>query len=481
MSTEITPRCHMPWQQMVIDSTGNVAPCCYWGAYDNTNPPIGNLNENTIEQIWNNDRFQRLRQGMAAGDLELAGCARCYAVQQGMALGLEYDPACEDERGIETQYTKNIKVLKREIAEGRTVISAKPTIVSYTPSHRCNIRCTHCYQESTRTSEIVRDRAAEEVVSLAPYLSRIIAGGGEPFLLPIWNEFLAKFDLTKNPYLDFATSTNATIVTDKILAGLSRFKRLTINISLDGTEEVYESVRVGAEFSEVRANIRRLKAVVERAASSSSIIGVSMCVMKSNICDLPNFIRFCAEEGLCFGMSPVITMPPDESLRCFNDPASEMKGWSAAIAEAKAQAEPYRNHFDLLRSQIPFDLADVPHSRVKVSLPTAALQRFSNAYGGQPLVAYIFKFNETIGNAPYWAPIRNGEIEVSLPDGRYCVNISTKWVNAGYWDGVTFRVDDRNQKTILARYRAENASWRGLAGKSAARIGRALSSGLAGG
>ena len=82
MDNPITPRCHIPWQQMVIDSTGNAAPCCYWGAYENLNPPIGNINENTIEEIWNNDRFQELREGMASGNLVKAGCAKCYALQQ---------------------------------------------------------------------------------------------------------------------------------------------------------------------------------------------------------------------------------------------------------------------------------------------------------------------------------------------------------------------------------------------------------------
>jgi MoaA/NifB/PqqE/SkfB family radical SAM enzyme len=125
-------------------------------------------------------------------------------------------------------------VLKDEIVRGATVLEAKPTIISYTPSHRCNIPCTHCYRESTRDAEIKRADAAEEIERLAPHLVKLIAGGGEPLLLPIWRRFLANFDLKKNPYLDFGMSTSATIVTDAVLDGLSRFKNLTINVSLDG-------------------------------------------------------------------------------------------------------------------------------------------------------------------------------------------------------------------------------------------------------
>jgi radical SAM protein with 4Fe4S-binding SPASM domain len=77
---------------MVIDSTGAAAPCCcYWGAHENLNAPIGNVKEQSIEEIWNSKGHQKLRAGMASGDLAAAGCARCYALKQGMALAFDYD------------------------------------------------------------------------------------------------------------------------------------------------------------------------------------------------------------------------------------------------------------------------------------------------------------------------------------------------------------------------------------------------------
>jgi hypothetical protein len=286
-------------------------------------------------------------------------------------------------------------------------------------------------------------------MSLAPYLTRIIAGGGEPFLLPMWTEFVSNFDLTKNPYLDFGASTNATIVTDKMLAGLSRFKHLTINVSLDGTGEVYEQVRVGADFSQVRENIRKLKSAVEGARSSRSTIGCTISVMKSNILDLPNFVKFCAAEGVRYGMSPVITMPPDESLCCFNDPEREMGGWAEAIAETKAIAPEFSPTLDLIGSKIPFGLANIHHRRVVVSLPSAFLELCARENPGQPLVAYIFKKDVDSGNAPYWGPIEGGKFEVSLPEGDYCLNISTKWANSQYWDKLRFSVRAHHNESVI--------------------------------
>jgi radical SAM protein with 4Fe4S-binding SPASM domain len=474
------PRCHIPWQQMVIDSTGYVAPCCYWSAVDNKNDAIGNINEQSLDEIWNGEGYQKLRAGMANGDLEAAGCANCYAVKQGMGLAFEYDADCEAEQaawnGVEdkpsglTPYAENIRILKQEIAAGATVLQAKPTIVSFTPSHRCNIRCTHCYQESTRTIEISRQRADQEVVALAPYLVRLVAGGGEPFLLPIWNKFLNNFDLLQNPYLDFSTSTNATIVSDKIAEGLGRFKKLTINVSLDGTGEAYERVRVGANFVKVRDNIRRLKVIVASARNTQSAVGVSMCVMKSNILDLPNFVRFCTDENLAFGLAPVATMPLDESLRSFNDPQRDRRGWAAAIDEAEhlvqtdylptmvqrrgesavqdIERDFWRQNFRLLREAAEWDTGrDGTLYRVRVRLVAGWLDgwldgRLPALQGRSDIIVHVFPIGQAPGTpAPYWAPLDGEEFEISLPKGCYGINLSTKWTLAEYWDVLRFDVD----------------------------------------
>jgi radical SAM protein with 4Fe4S-binding SPASM domain len=487
-SAAIIPRCHIPWQQMVIDSTGYAAPCCYWGAIDNKNDAIGNINEQSIEEIWNGPGYQKLREGMASGDLVKAGCANCYAIKQGMGLAFEYDPDCEREAPGQdtTPYAQNIAILKAEIATGATVLEAKPTIVSFTPSHRCNIRCTHCYQESTRSAELGRARADNEVTDLAPYLVRLVAGGGEPFLLPIWRKFLANYNMNSNPYLVFSTSTNATLITDAVLDGLKRFKRLTLNVSLDGTGEAFERVRVGANFIKVRDNIRKLQVAAANAPHPESAVGVSMCVMKSNITDLPNFIRYVTEEKLSFGLSPVATMPPDESLRCFNDITIETNGWLEALIEAERLVQDlylptmvadrgedhvqeierafWRNNFAALRATIP-DVGDVEnYRRVKVKLPQYMLDYMAvNKTDTKPVV-YIYSYDMPDSAPLYWAGIENGFMEVTLPPGVYSLNVWNKWAVAGYWEMVRFCVGKTNPDVIDADYfldtQADRLRWK---------------------
>lgn len=161
------PRCHIPWQQMVIDATGAVSPCSFWSGFGNDNGLIGNVNNDSISTIWNNEKYRKLRERMAAGDLEGAGCSKCFAIKNKLDLAFEYDPEAITDTG--SPYSRNIVTLQEEIREKKDVLSVPPTIVSFTPTHACNFRCTHCYQEDTRSDKIERLAIYEEIKNLTPH------------------------------------------------------------------------------------------------------------------------------------------------------------------------------------------------------------------------------------------------------------------------------------------------------------------------
>lgn len=71
--------CAYPWQQMIIDLTGEVVPCCFWSGYGNSGRPLGNTNLNTIEEIWNGPEYRALRRANADGKLEGHPCNQCMS------------------------------------------------------------------------------------------------------------------------------------------------------------------------------------------------------------------------------------------------------------------------------------------------------------------------------------------------------------------------------------------------------------------
>src|SRR6266849_4055609 len=73
-------RCAYPWQQIVIDLTGEVVPCCFYSAYGGSEAkPFGNTNAQTLEEIWNGPGYQDLRRRHVEGDLANHPCNKCVA------------------------------------------------------------------------------------------------------------------------------------------------------------------------------------------------------------------------------------------------------------------------------------------------------------------------------------------------------------------------------------------------------------------
>ena len=51
-------KCHEPWGQMTIYSDGTVSPCC---ATFGRNIPVGNIAQNSIQEIWNSKKINSIR------------------------------------------------------------------------------------------------------------------------------------------------------------------------------------------------------------------------------------------------------------------------------------------------------------------------------------------------------------------------------------------------------------------------------------
>lgn len=59
--------CGFPWQQMIIDLSGKVEPCCYFSGYMNSGEWLGDANRQSLEDIWNGEGYRNLRRVVAGG------------------------------------------------------------------------------------------------------------------------------------------------------------------------------------------------------------------------------------------------------------------------------------------------------------------------------------------------------------------------------------------------------------------------------
>lgn len=66
--------CKFLWTSIVVSHNGDVVPCCY--DYDTT-MTMGNINEHSIDEIWNGDKYIQLRQAELEGRNSSVLCDNC--------------------------------------------------------------------------------------------------------------------------------------------------------------------------------------------------------------------------------------------------------------------------------------------------------------------------------------------------------------------------------------------------------------------
>ncbi len=78
---ETVKDCHYPWTWMTVASDGRVMPCCY------ANKPLGNLNEDSAEAIWNGRLAVQLREFIKRDKIHpICEGAVCKFVRNGVTL-----------------------------------------------------------------------------------------------------------------------------------------------------------------------------------------------------------------------------------------------------------------------------------------------------------------------------------------------------------------------------------------------------------
>jgi radical SAM protein with 4Fe4S-binding SPASM domain len=67
-------KCSEPWERLYIRGNGDVYPCCHPAI----GPLVGNVNRNSIYEIWNSEVMRFLRNTMINGDWDsIPGCKNC--------------------------------------------------------------------------------------------------------------------------------------------------------------------------------------------------------------------------------------------------------------------------------------------------------------------------------------------------------------------------------------------------------------------
>lgn len=179
-----------------------------------------------------------------------------------------------------------------------TSAAERRPIVVWNITRRCNLKCIHCYSDSTSKhypGELDWDQCKAVVDDLAAFkVPALLLSGGEPTIHPHFFE-LAEYATGKG--LRLTLSTNGTLIDPDRAQRIKDIGFSYVGISLDGIGATHDHFR-GREgaFDKAVQAFRNCKAVQQK-------VGLRLTLSRHNIDDLDRILDFIEEEDIervCF-------------------------------------------------------------------------------------------------------------------------------------------------------------------------------------
>ena len=304
--------CMHPFTGLATREDGAIKVCC-------RSQPIGWIQNETLEQAWNNDAMRTVRQQVLNNEIPDV-CVPCFDLE---AQGVE----SLRQRHIRDSFPDSrINLYPNaldKLNDDYTMPFEFPTI-EIKINNLCNLKCRMCnpldstqwkdweqvekfYEEEgnylvdavrklglTRAPYIgLFEDSAEfwsNLEKLLPYFRRVEFAGGEPLMDPNHYRIL---DLLA-PYgenIEIKYATNGTVTGIKggrtIHDYWPKFKNVVVNVSIDGLHDVYEYIRGNGKFEEVEENVKIFKSF----PNVKYVVG-ACTVQAGNVLQLPQIIDY---------------------------------------------------------------------------------------------------------------------------------------------------------------------------------------------
>lgn len=179
--------------------------------------------------------------------------------------------------------------------ENENFLLSTPWSISWQIVSNCNLRCKHCFfagdqnlynkNNDLNTQEVLK--LTEELIKAYSVVAVSITGG-EPLLR---NDLIDVIKTLKKANVIVSLQTNGILITEKLAKKLSEVLNLNsdyVQISLDGTEESYNSIRGKNTFTKAIQGIKYLM-------KNGIKVNVNCTPIENNLVDLPDLYKLCTD------------------------------------------------------------------------------------------------------------------------------------------------------------------------------------------
>ena len=258
--------CMLPWMHLHAYPDGRAYPCCF--ASDRY--PVGDLNQNSMAEVFNNDKMKKMRVNMLSGQ-KCKECAKCYDQEESGFFSLRLSS--------NKHFGHNISLVDSTKPDGTTDFVMKYWDIRF--SNICNFACRSCgtwfssnwYEDHIKINgsppghaKIIKvgrhaDDMWEQVLENIDFAEQFYFAGGEPLIMEEHYRILKELDRRKAYHVRLIYNTNFSKLKFKdmdVLELWNKFDSVSIGASLDAEGPRAELMRTGTKWDQTIANRKRM-------------------------------------------------------------------------------------------------------------------------------------------------------------------------------------------------------------------------------
>jgi len=274
--------CLRAWKHLYVDTRANLRLCCEADPID----VLGNVRESNVLDVINSDKFNEARLKMLANET-VPGCRLCYDKEDIGQISQRQEYNTNWKHEIEN-------ALKNTNADG-SVNDWVPVTTHVALNNTCNLKCRTCsglsssilaqeekkllnytfnYDNQLKNKE--KENVLSNIIQTLQSTQRITFAGGEPLLQD--EHYAILNHLLSNNLTDIRLNynINGTTLSHKqhdVCELWNKFSNVRVRFSIDGMDDVFNYIRHGADWKQVKNNFLTVKTRCPQVE-----LGINSCV-----------------------------------------------------------------------------------------------------------------------------------------------------------------------------------------------------------
>lgn len=311
METQSSTFCMHPFTGLATREDGAIKVCC-------RSHPIGYIQDNNLEEIWNNEAICRIRKQVLNNERPVE-CEPCFSLEdQGVeSLRQRHIKGVIPEARINL-YPKALDSLRNDYSMPFNIPTMEIKL-----NNLCNLKCRMCnptdstswndwkeieefydregnfISNNVRKLNLVKKPYLDKFEDnpnwwtsfekLLPYFRRVEFAGGEPLMDPQHYRILDMLKSYGNN-IELKYATNGTVLGIKggrnIHDYWPHFKSIAVNISIDGIDQVYDYIRGNGSYNDIISSVKE----IQKISNVRRIVG-AVAVQVNNVLILDKMIE----------------------------------------------------------------------------------------------------------------------------------------------------------------------------------------------